>query len=112
MLAFIAAEVHKPFLRLLFPTSETEARLAADLLRIRLGFLAANLREDHILRRDFSTADAFLYVMVRWAREAPRVALPDPLAAYADRIEACPAVRAALAREGLAPARILAEEML
>ena len=48
-----------------------------------------------------SVADAYLYVMLRWARML-ELDVPEPLPAFAERMEARPAVRLALQHEGLA----------
>ena len=44
MLAFIATELHKPFGRSFFPTSDAEKQAAEDTIRKRLDFLAGRLR--------------------------------------------------------------------
>ena len=101
MLAFIATELHKPFVRAFFPTSDAEKKAAEDAIRRRLGFLAERLRGDYLFGSECSVADAYLYVMLRWAR-MQELDLPEPLPAFALRMEARPAVRLALQHEGLA----------
>jgi glutathione S-transferase len=63
--------------------------------------LAGRLGGNYLFGDGFSTADALLYVMVRWARDSD-MALPESLLAYARRVEARPAVIATLREEGLA----------
>jgi len=101
MLAFIATELHKPFVRAFFPTSDAEKQAAEEAIGKRLGFLADRLQDDYLFGREFSAADAYLYVMLRWAR-MKQLDLPEPLPAFFDRVEARPAVRLALQHEGLA----------
>jgi len=101
MLAFIATELHKPFIRCFFPTSDAEKQVAQDAVRKRLSFLAGRLHGDYLFGREFSVADAYLYVMLRWGR-TQKLNLPAPLPAFFDRVEARPAVRLALQHEGLA----------
>ena len=101
MLAFIAAELHKPFIRAFFPTSDTEKKAAEDAIHRRLDFLAKRLPGDFLFGGEASVADAYLYVMLRWAR-MQGLAIPEPLSAFALRMEARPAVRQALQHEGLA----------
>jgi glutathione S-transferase len=101
MLAFISTELHKPFIRALFPTSDAEKKAAQDAISRRLGFLAERLRGDYLFGRECSAADAYLYVMLRWAR-MQELDLPEPLPAFVLRMEARPAVRLALEHEGLA----------
>ncbi|HSA82206.1 MAG TPA: glutathione binding-like protein [Geminicoccaceae bacterium] len=101
MLAFIATELHKPFVRCFFPTSDAEKQSAQDAIRRRLRFLADRLHGGYLFGHEFSVADAYLYVMLRWAR-MQALELPEPLPAFFDRVEARPAVRLALQHEGLA----------
>ncbi len=101
MLAFIATELHKPFVRIFFPTSDAEKQAAEAILARRLGFLAARLQGDYLFGSGFTVADAYLYVMLRWGR-AKKLDLPDPLPAFFERVEARPAVQLALQHEGLA----------
>jgi glutathione S-transferase len=101
MLAFIATELHKPFVRHFFPTSDAEKQVAEDAIRKRLGFIAARLRGDYLFGDEFSVADSHLYVMLRWAR-MQELDVPEPLPAFVERMEARPAVRLALQHEGLA----------
>lgn len=103
MLAFISTEVHKPFGRLMFAQNEEDkAALKAQITR-RLKFLADGLKSDYLLGSEFSTADAYLYVMLRWAKRLG-VEFPAPLETYYERMEARPAVKAVLEEEGLAKA--------
>ena len=101
MLAFIATELHKPFIRAFFPTSDKEKQVAEEIIRKRLGFVADRLRGDYLFGNQFSVADAYLYVMLRWA-QMKQLDLPEPLPAFFERMEARPAVRLALQHEGLA----------
>ena len=101
MLAFIATELHKPFVRFFFPTSDAEEQAAQDAIRKRLGFIADRLHGDYLFGSECSVADAYFYVMLRWAR-AKELELPEPLPAFFDRMEARPAVQLALQHEGLA----------
>ena len=82
--------------------SDADSALAGGLLPRRPGDLAERPEKDHLSSGAVSDTDAYLYMMVRWARDAPGFELPAAVAAYAERMEAPPAVRAALAREGLA----------
>jgi glutathione S-transferase len=101
MLAFLASELHKPFVRHFFPTSNAEKKVAEDAIRRRLGFIARGLQGDYLFGGEASVADAYLYVMLRWAR-MQELDVPEPLPAFALRMEARPAVRLALQHEGLA----------
>jgi glutathione S-transferase len=101
MLAFVATELHKPFIRVFFPTSDAEKEAACTIIGKRFGFLAARLQGDYLFGRECTVADAYLYVMLRWARGSG-LDVPAPLPAFFERMEARPAVRLALQHEGLA----------
>jgi glutathione S-transferase len=103
MLAFISAELHKAFKPWFDPeAAETEKAAAAETINHRLGHMADRLGGGDFLFGDqFSVADAYLFVMLRWAK-ANGLPLPGPLPAYFDRIGSRPAVRRSLDHEGLA----------
>jgi glutathione S-transferase len=67
----------------------------------RLDFLAERLAGPYLFGSECSVADAYLYVMLRWAR-MKGVTVPEPLPAIFDRMEARPAVQLTLQHEGLA----------
>jgi glutathione S-transferase len=101
-LAYISTEVHKSF-KPLFSGSATEEVKAAvrEAINKRLSFLAERLNQDYLFGSDFTVADAYLFVMLTWARQNG-VSIPDPLPAYFERIKARPAVVRSLEDEGLA----------
>ena len=100
MLAFISTEIHKQFGRTFFPTSDAEAEAAFQKIDRRLSYLAERLKSDYLFGLDVTVADAYLYVMLRWAGAKGRP-LPVPLVAYKARMEARPAVKMALQHEAL-----------
>jgi glutathione S-transferase len=103
MLGFLSTQVHKPFVRLFFEEDAAQRSAIIQELGDRLGWLALQLgSRDHVLGRRFGVSDALLYVMERWATMV-ELPLAPALAAHAARVEARPAVLAALAREGLDP---------
>ncbi|WP_309083272.1 glutathione S-transferase N-terminal domain-containing protein [Chelativorans sp.] len=99
-LSFIGAEIHKPFIRSFFAPREEDKAEARNAVMGRLQTIADAMKHDHLLGTAFSTADAYLYVMLRWAKGS-QMELPAPLGAYFERIGNRPAVRAALQEEGL-----------
>ena len=101
MLAFIATELHKPFVRHFFPTSDAEKEAAREIIDRRFRFIADQFTGDYLFGSQCSVADAYLYVMLRWAH-MKGLAVPAPLPAFAERMEGRPAVREALRHEGLA----------
>ncbi len=101
MLAFIATELHKPFVRAFFPTSDAEKAAARQMIAKRFDFIADRLTAPYLFGTECSVADPYLYVMLRWARGL-EFDVPEPLPAYASRMDARPAVQLALQHEGLA----------
>ena len=100
MLSFIGAELHKLLIRSIFPISSEEKQAVDEVVALRFAYLAERLDGDYLFGREMSVADAYLYVMLRWARDL-KLPRPDPLPAYFDRVEARPAVQLALRHEGL-----------
>src|SRR5262245_9588614 len=64
MLTYMATELHKPFVRILFPTSDADREAAAGILAKRFRFLADRLQGEHLFGSAFTVADAYLYVML------------------------------------------------
>lgn len=103
-LNFITAELHKQF-SILFKRDAPESYRAVVRGKIgdRLEYIQERLSDrGYLLGETFSVADAYLFVMLQWA---PRFGI-DPLiwpnvADYEFRIARRPAVRAAMAAEGL-----------
>ena len=102
MLAFISTEIHKQFIFLFFAPSEDGKPFLRQNIADRFNHLALLLTHDFLLGDRFSTADAFLYVMLRWARMS-ELEVPAAFAPYMRRIEDRPSVRAALAAERIQP---------
>ncbi|MET3648321.1 glutathione S-transferase C-terminal domain-containing protein [Phyllobacterium ifriqiyense] len=101
MLAFISSEIQKPFVFSFFlPGDEAKSDLT-KMVAGRFAYLTEVLDEPFLLGSDFSVADAFLYVMLRWARMSNMEVSPR-LLEYRDRIERMHSVQRALTEEGLA----------
>lgn len=103
-LNFVSTEVHKQFSNLFNRDAPDSFKEAVKLkLQGRFAYLNDQLaRKDFLMGKTFTVADAYLYTVLRWA---PRFkigleAVPA-LAAYVERIAARPAVKRALAAEGL-----------
>jgi glutathione S-transferase len=98
--AVIGTELHKPFIRVIFPTSDAEEEVARKMIAGRFDFIAERLAAPYLFGSECSVADAYLYVMLRWARMKGQ-GVPEPLPAYIERMEALPAAQLTLQREGL-----------
>ena len=103
-LNFVSTELHKTFSPLFNPAMPDEAKkIFRERLAARFAHLDKHLASNqYLLGKDFSVADAYLFVVSNWA---PRVDVD--LAPYANvlafrkRVGARPAVEAAMKAEGL-----------
>ena len=101
MLAFIASEIHKPFIQLFFPASDAGSKSIRDGLNRRFQFVADRLLSNYLLGDSFTVADAYFFVMLQWANIF-KFELPAQLTSLALRIGSRPAAQKALRAEGFA----------
>src|SRR4029077_20507348 len=88
----ITSETHRG-LKPVFSDSPDDAKTAAkEAILKRLSFVAARLKTEYLFGGRMSVADAYLFVMLLWARNN-KMALPKPLADFAARIAARPATK-------------------
>ena len=102
LLAFVATELHKPFVRLFFTESDVERADLCHHLDARLRWIGRQVRGPYLMGEGFTGADAFLYVMTRWAAMCELVA-PPSLIEHSAIMERRPSVRAVLAAEKVEP---------
>jgi glutathione S-transferase len=105
-LAFLAAELHHGFAPFIHGGSDQDKANAAAATTRRLDILARDLGP-YLLGSRFTVADAYLFVILRWASML-RLTIPAALIPYIERVGARDAVRRALAEEGLSEARPVA----
>jgi glutathione S-transferase len=101
MLTYVSTELHRSFRP--FCTSGSmwpERANAAFSITSRMQYLADNMRGDCLFGDRPTVADYYLYVTLRWA-DAFEVEVPERLLVLRQRLEARPAVQAALVAEGL-----------
>jgi glutathione S-transferase len=101
MLSYLSSELHVAFKPFWHGANETQRATAAQAVGKRLDFLDGAMRGDFLFGDVFTVADAYLFVMLRWAKG---FGLPFPrgLAGFFDRVAERNTVRRALAEEGLA----------
>lgn len=104
MLAFISTEIHKPFIPLFFVEDEAEQARIREALAPRFQWIGSELKGDYIFGDRFTGADAFLYVMLRWAAMVELETL-DVFEAFIKRVERRASVKAVLAAEESEPLR-------
>ena len=99
-LTYITTEIHRAFKPMWHAGSAVDRAKAAATVTRLLRPLAQGLEGDYLFGARPSVADFYLFVMLLWA-ERFDVETPEPLIALRDRIKARPAVRSAMAYEGL-----------
>jgi glutathione S-transferase len=103
-LALINSEIHKSIGALFNPALDADGRSAGiQKVEARLDVLDRQLGDaPYLANGEYSVADAYLFVVLRWLRFFKiDVARWPRLAGLVGRVEARPAVQAALAAEGL-----------
>ncbi|MGA8147848.1 MAG: glutathione transferase GstA [Gallionellaceae bacterium] len=103
-LNFISSEIHKGYSPLFNPKLTDDAKASfKERLAGRIGFAAKALaNRDYLMGDTFSVADAYLFAVLRWSPRLGFELSPWPvLKDYMERISARPAVKIAMAEEGL-----------
>ena len=100
MLSFLSTELHIAFKPFWHPVSDADKAMATGAVLKRLSLLEDRLHELYLFGPRFTTADAYLFVMLRWALQFG-VPISADMIAYFERVAERPAVRQALAEEGL-----------
>jgi glutathione S-transferase len=103
-LGFINGELHKNFSPLFQPVFDDEVKgFFKTRLMGKFKYLDSQLAgKDYLLGKDFSVADGYLFVMLKWAdRMSIDLSEFKNLTTYKDRVAARPQVQAALEKEGL-----------
>jgi glutathione S-transferase len=100
-LTFINGEIHKTFGPLFHGAAGEERKKIVETLEKKFAFADSTLASQPFLLGDtFTAADAYLFVMLTWAKKM-HIAVPPSLATFFDRVAARPAVQAAMKAEGL-----------
>jgi glutathione S-transferase len=99
-LAFISTELHKNYKPFFSGAGDDDKAKAGEIITKRLTWLASTMRGDYLFGSDVTVADAYLFVMLLWARKN-MIALPEALQPFFARMMARPAVQTAMTHEGL-----------
>jgi glutathione S-transferase len=102
-LNYISTELHKAYCALFTPTTPQDYKpIVMDRLALRYELVEAALsQQPYLLGAGFSVADAYLFVITRWANHVKLSLERFPsLRAFQARVGERPAVQAALAAEG------------
>lgn len=103
-LNFVTSELHKGFSPLFNPSMPDEAKkIFRERLATRFAHLDKHLAgNDYLMGKEFSVADAYLFVVSNWASRVDVDLSPFAnVLAYRKRVGARPAVQAAMKAEGL-----------
>ena len=105
-LNFLTSEIHKQFSPLFKPTTPEDYKpVAKQNLAGRFDWLDKQLAgKDYLMGKQFSVADAYLFVLLRWTKPTQiDLARWPNLVAFVERVGARPKVKEALQAEGLIP---------
>ena len=108
MLAYLSTELHIAFKPLWRDASEADKANAREAVARRLEFLENRIAELYLFGPRFTVADAYLFVMLRWA-EGFDVRLSAHRRGYFERVVERSTVRRALDEEGLAAETLIVE---
>ena len=101
MLAFFAAEIHKAFHPLFDPrATDAEKKTAGNTVAAKLRLVSAKFVGPFLFGPHATVADAYLFVMLMWAAKN-KIAVPDTLKEFGERMRSRPNVNIALKHEGL-----------
>src|SRR5439155_21358135 len=100
-LTFINGEIHKSFSPLFRKAPEDQQAAAKQNIQKRFAYAAVALgSKDYLTGPQFTVADAYLFVMLRWA-EKMDIPAPANLHLLFERIKSRPKVAQVLKAEGL-----------
>ena len=100
MLSYLSTELHPAFKPFWDGAGDAQREHAAAVVAKRLELIADHIRELYLFGPRFTVADAYLFVMLRWAQMFG-VRVPLALLGYFERVAERGCVRRALAEEGL-----------
>ena len=99
-LAYISTEIHKSFKPFFAGASDEDKQKAGEAILKRMRYLDERMQGDFLFGDAVSVADAYLFVMLLWAKKNG-LEVPMKLAALRDRMMERPAVQKAMKHEGL-----------
>ena len=101
MLSYLSSELHVAFKPFFQGASDEDKAAAGEAVVRRLDLIEQHIRELYLFGPRFTVADAYLFVILRWAK-AFGLRVSAEMLGYFERVAERPAVRQALAEEGLA----------
>jgi glutathione S-transferase len=101
MLSWLSTELHVAFKPFWHSEDKGERAAAAEAVAKRLDLISEHINELYLFGPRFTVADAYLFVMLRWA-QAFGVPMSPEMIGYFERVAERGTVRRALSEEGLA----------
>lgn len=98
LLSFLSTELHIAFKPYFHGATGDELVVARDAVLRRLNIIARGMRGPYLFGDHFTVADAYLFVMLRWARNHD-IELPPRIADLFDRISVRQSVRQSIDEE-------------
>lgn len=105
MLSYLSTEVHIAFKPFWHDAGDADKAGAGERIGGQLAFLEEHMRGDYLFGSHFTVADAYLFVMLRWAKMF-RLPLSGGIRDYFERILERSTVRQALAEEAMPQATL------
>lgn len=99
-LTYITTEIHRAYKPMWHAGSAADKAKASETVLRLLQPLSDELEDDYLFGAQPSVADFYLFVMLLWA-DRFALDLPIPLLGLRERMKARPAVKAAMAAEGI-----------
>jgi glutathione S-transferase len=100
MLSWLSTELHVAFKPFYHSENDSEKAAAGEAVARQLDLIEQHINELYLFGPRFTVADAYLFVMLRWAK-AFRVRVSPEMLAYFERVAERETVRRALAEEAL-----------
>lgn len=100
MLSWLSTELHVAFKPFWHSEDQSERAAASQVVARQLALIEEHINELYLFGPRFTVADAYLFVMVRWA-QAFGVPISAAMLGYFERVAERPTVRRALTEEGL-----------
>jgi glutathione S-transferase len=100
ILSWLSTELHAAFKPYYHDTNDAAKAVAGELVAQRLDLVEQQIHELYLFGPRFTVADAYLFVMLRWAK-AFGVRISPEMHGYFERVAERETVRRALAEEGL-----------
>lgn len=99
-LNFISAELHKNFSPLFYKSSDEVKAQTVETLKKKFSYVDSILaKQDYIMGKDFTVADAYLFTVLGWMKAFPSFPVYPSIERYMEQMRKRPSVISALKKE-------------